>query len=218
MRKIIPGFVISSEASVENFVDLIDFKLHHYNIFPNGVPVWTRIYHDYQFVYGRFMDVPLPQLTGSFHLGALLGRFFTGFTDEQLREKYFTEETIEYARKLIAMRQYYHKQIGIGEMLRKPEIKSDAAPTEVDVRKRGIVKFDAIQTSAWRSNENIPVVFFTNHTDQELTFEFKLDARELPGTPASLVRVDRDGKLHKEKFNGKNVITLPPHGAAALEF
>ncbi len=215
MRKLIPGFIISSEANIEQFVDLIDIKLHHENIYEHAVPVWTKIYHDRQFVYGRNTNYPRVQITSCFHIGALMGRIFMGDSDEKLSRVYLTEETIPYYRKLIAIRDYFNKQIAIGEMLRPPKVKNTLPPTREKIDKANVV-YPAVTASAWRSAAGVPCAVFTNHTDKNADFSFTLDEKET-GKPKNWLIADGDGKLHKLPFNGTK-FTLEPLGVAALEF
>ncbi|MBR2345805.1 MAG: LamG domain-containing protein [Lentisphaeria bacterium] len=214
MRKIIPGFVISSEASVEQFVDLIDFKLHHENVFPNHVPVWTVIYHDYQFVYGRTVSRPKIQVSACFHIGALLGRIF--MDNKGFEKTYFPEGIYAYYRKLIAMRKHFYKQIGVGEMLRPPVVSCATPDEKVNLKN---MKFDypAVPASAWRDANGVPVAFFTNRTDRPETISFELDKNEFKTAPKRWLIADENGKLIPQKYTG-NTITLPPLGVAALEF
>lgn len=216
MRKLIPDFVISSEANIEQFVDVIDFKLHHENIYEHAVPVWTKIYHDRQFVYGRNTNYPGVQITSCFHIGAFLGRIFMGDSDEKLHRVYLTEKFTPYYRKLIAMRKHFYKQIGIGEMLRPPVVKCELPPTKEKIGKNKI-DYPAVNASAWRNTAGTPAAFFTNHTDQKAVFTFTLDPQEFPGKPRHWLIADNDGNLHKQPFNTQT-LELPPQGVAALEF
>ncbi|MBE6399731.1 MAG: LamG domain-containing protein [Lentisphaerae bacterium] len=217
MQKVIPGFVIASEASIEQFVDLIDFKLHHENIYEHAVPVWTKIYHDRQFVYGRNTDPARTQTTACFHIGALLGRIFTGNSDENLRERYLSSEVVKYYRQLIAMRKHFYAQIGVGEMLRPPQVVSDAPALNELIGKKKLA-FPAVTASAWRSSAGVPCAFFTNASAQTAKFTFTLDKNELPGTPKHWVLADDEGNLRTVPFDGTNSFELPPLSVAALEY
>jgi len=217
MQKIIPNFVIASEASIEQFVDLIDFKLHHENIYEHAVPVWTKIYHDRQFVYGRNTDPARTQTTACFHIGALLGRIFTGNSDANLRERYLSSEVVKYYRQLIAMRKHFYAQIGVGEMLRPPQVVSDAPALNELIGKKKLA-FPAVTASAWRSSAGVPCAFFTNASAQTAKFTFSLDKSELPGTPKHWVLADDEGNLRTVPFDGTNSFELPPLSVAALEY
>ena len=218
MRKLIPGFVLSIEASVENFVDLIDFKLHHENIYEHAVPVWTKIYHDRQFVYGRSTSNDKSnrlQLTACFHIGALLGRIFCGNPDESLRGNTLRPELIPYYRQLIAMRKRFYAQIGVGEMLRPPVVKSDLPNTKIEVHKAKL-DYPAVSSSAWRSVDGKACAFFANHTDKPANFTFTLDEKEL-SAPRRWVISDGEGNLSEKPYTG-NSFVLPPLSVVALEF
>ncbi len=215
MRKIIPGFVISSEASIEQFVDLIDVKLHHENIYAHAVPVWTKIYHDRQLLYGRNTNYPRIQITSCFHIGAMLGRIFMGDSDEKLRRVYLTDEILPYYRKLIAVRKRFQPQIAIGEMLRPPQIRNVLPPTREKIEKADIV-YPAVTASAWRSADGVKCAVFTNHTAQSAEFSFSLDKKEL-GEPKNWLIADGEGNLHKQPYSGVD-FTLEPLGVAVLEF
>ncbi|MBQ9804420.1 MAG: hypothetical protein IJW35_06220 [Lentisphaeria bacterium] len=215
LRREIPGFVISSEASIEQFVDLIDFKLHHHNIFTHAVPLWTVVYHDYQFVYGRTVSRPRIQVTACFHIGALLGRIFTD-SPANFEKTYFQEGIYAYYRKLIAMRKRFYGQIVVGEMLRTPEVVCDVPAQKISL-KGSKFEFPAVVASAWRDGKGVPVAFFTNHTDKVVKFTFALDKKEFTTAPKQWVIAGDDGKFTVQKFAG-NELVLPPLGVAALEF
>ena len=149
-------------------------------------------------------------------LQSLLGRIFMGDSDEKLRRVYLTNEMVPYYRKLIAMRKHFYGQIGIGEMLRPPGVKSNLPPTKEKIEKANI-EYPAVTASAWRSADGVPCAFFTNHTAKTAEFTFKLDKTEFPGTPKHWLIADGEGKLHKQPFTGNKLI-LEPLGVAALEF
>lgn len=214
MRKHIPGFIISSEASIEQFVDLIDLKLHHHNIFTDSVPLWTAVYHDYQFVYGRTVSRPQIQTTACFHIGALLGRIFT--SNSGYEKSYFPEGIYAYYRKLVAMRKHFYSQIGIGEMLRPPKVKCSTPAKNISLKGYRFM-LDPVTASAWRNADGVPVAFFTNHTGKAEKFSFMLDEKEFTGKPKRWLIADDNGVLHPQEYNG-NSIELPPLGVAALEY
>ncbi len=217
MNKIVPGFVIASEANIEQFVDLIDFKLHHENIYEHAVPVWTKIYHDRQFVYGRNVNPARIQTTACFHIGALLGRIFTGNSDESLRKNYLSQEVIFYYRQLIAMRKRFYSQIGVGEMLRPPQVVSNVPDVVEKVNKKKFA-YPAVTASAWRSSSGVTCAFFTNASSQNAKFTFTLDKNELPGIPKQWVLADNEGNLRTVPFDGSSTFELAPLSVAALTF
>lgn len=214
MRKVIPGYIISSEASIEQFVDLIDIKLHHHNIFTDSVPLWTAVYHDYQFVYGRTVSRPRIQVTACFHIGAFLGRIFPDNINYE--KAYFPEGIYAYYRKLVAMRKKFYGQIGIGEMLRPPRVKCTTPSKKISLKGSRFM-FAPVVASAWRDGKGVPVAFFTNHTGKSEKFSFTLDEKEFPGKPKRWLIADENGQLHPQEYTG-NTITLSPLGVAALEF
>ena len=217
MRKSIPGFVTCSEASVENFVDLIDFKLHHENIYEHAAPVWAAIYHDRQFVFGRNTNsgfIARVRISSCFHIGAIIGRIFCG--DKSGMEEKVGPVLAPFYRQFIAMRKRFYPQVGIGEMLRPPVVKSDQPDSVTQVHKVRI-RYSAVNASAWRSEDGKAVAFFDNHTDRPANFTFTLDAKELPGKPRHWVISDSEGNLSEKPYTG-NSFTLPPLSVAALEF
>jgi len=217
MRKLIPEYILSSEASIEQFIDKIDLKLHHSNIYPGAVPVWAAIYHDYQFVYGRNASMPEIFTTAAFHIGAIPGRIFTDQTEKSIITTYLKPEIVRYYHCLIAARRKYSDCIGYGEMLRPPVIKNDIPARNIKIRNSVPFAVPVVSGSAWRGKNGRIAVFFTNNTGKPAQFSFELKGREFEKCVAGdVMRIDDDGTGHNiSAANGK--YTLPPYGVAVVE-
>ena len=139
-----------------------------------------------------------------------------GDSDEKLHRVYLTEKFTPYYRKLIAMRRRFYGQIGMGEMIRTPEVVCSTPAEQVNLKGMRF-EFPAINASAWRDSGGTAVIFFTNHTKTPQSFSWSVDARELPGKAAQVVTVSDRGEFtvvpHRE-----NRLTLEPLGVAAVVY
>ena len=217
MRAAIPGYILSSEASIEQFVSAIDVKLHHHNIHTESVPIWAAVYHDYQFVYGRYADLPEVNTTAIFHMGGILGRYFTS-KPEFFRTHFENENAIVYTRQLIALRQKYRNRIGMGEMLRPPTVRCAEPDRRVTSRKMKLV-VPAIQGSAWKECDGGAVLVFTNSTEKPLEFTFALKAGEFDayGKNAWKAVFPKGGRFEEKPYRIGDKLTLPPLSAMAID-
>ena len=216
MRQVRPGFVLSSEASTEQFVDLIDFKLHHYNLHQDGVPLWTAVYHDYQLVYGRTALNPRHHSAAIFHVGGILGRFFPASPD--FVQEYFPEGAAAFYKQLAALRREFRGHLTLGEMLRPPTVACALQP-EYGKDNKSVYVAPPVFGSAWRNEAGEIALFFTNCRNEPAEFEFTLKGAEFDpvrGKPWTLVVPDADGKPTRKPWLGGKY-TLPPLSSVAIE-
>ena len=216
MRKIDPEFVLSSEASTEPFVGVIDLKLHHYNLHLDGIPLWPAVYHDYQLVYGRTATTPRHHTAAMFHLGGILGRVFT--SQPGMMKTYFPGEIPGFYRQLLALRREFRDRIGLGEMLRPPVVDC-AVPPEKGMHNRSAYTAPVVFSSAWRNEAGDVALFFTNSTEKPVEFEFALKGAEfdpIRKNQWTLVVPDGEGKLSRRPWEGGKY-TLPPLGSIAVD-
>ena len=216
MRRLLPGFVLSSEASTEQFIDLIDFKLHHYNLHLDGVPLWAAVYHDYQLVYGRTALNPRHHTAGIFHVGGIPGRIFPA--SEDFEKEYFPEGIAAFYKQMMALRKEYRAQLTLGEMLRPPTVEC-ALPPEEGSDNKSAYTAPAIFRSAWRSEAGEIVLFFTNCRKEPVEFSFTVEGAEFDpvrGKAWTLVVPDAEGELTREPWGGGKY-TLPPLCTIAVE-
>ena len=120
-----PEFVMSGEAPVEAFVDLLDYYLLAVNVLSDGVPLWRAIAGDYMICHGRMMasgkhnDSVIGETAELFLDGVIPGRvsFYGGknFLDlpEHAADKIFVD-------KVIAAIPPTLEYLRLGEMLRTP--------------------------------------------------------------------------------------------------
>jgi Domain of unknown function (DUF6259)/Concanavalin A-like lectin/glucanases superfamily len=206
MRKYNPGAIISSEASIEQFVDIIDAKLLHYNIFSEACPIWQVIYHDYELTYGRYF-FPKPtedvicgriRLASNFHIGAQLARFRPDGSRVGSMRSWKSEKGIKTAASLRSMsflRAATLDYLALGEMLRPPEV---ANSKNIEVK---TIKFTLnvpeVFSSAWRGPDGSVGMFFTNITGRDIASDYSFSATEykVKGKKAQLIYVGADNKV-----------------------
>lgn len=218
MRKYDPNYILCSEASIEQFIDQIDVKLHHYNIFEYSVPVWAAIYHDYQLVHGRSMNteaVNSPEsnaalAAGAFHNGAIIGRFFAD--RHSFRELYCLDALAGFYRQVSACRQEFRDYLSYGEMLRPPKVANSTAENILlGVRKRKF-QHPAVVASLWKAPDGKVAAFVTNASGK--TAECDIVSSDIK--PVQLIRYRNDGSRSLEKFTGGK-LTLAPYSVIVLQ-
>ncbi|MEI8247482.1 MAG: DUF6259 domain-containing protein [Lentisphaerota bacterium] len=219
LRKINPEIILSSEASIEQFVDLIDAKLLHYNIFTECCPIWQVLYHDYQLTYGRSIypaespDRLLSARTiaaSTFHIGAQIGRFRADDNPRGFAKDWDSpvgKALFNMLDKMIIIRDKNLKFIGVGKMLRpamitpNPALKMTAEKFELEVPE--------IFTSSWQAEDLQAGIFFTNITGEPRTFKYEFNREEyqIGAKSPYLISVNAN-KLIIEKPYAGNTLTL----------
>ncbi len=202
MRKYNPGAIVSSEASIEQFVDIIDAKLLHYNIFSESCPVWQVIYHDYELTYGRFF-FPQPKediicgrvrLAANFHTGTQLARFrpdgsMKGWKTETGKKMEVCLKGMSYLRAAAI------DYLALGEMLRPPKV---ANSKNIKVKTlKFTLDVPEIFSSAWRAPDGSVGLFFTNITNRTISSDYSFNAEEygIKGKKAQMIYVGSDNKI-----------------------
>lgn len=218
MRKYYPDYILCSEASIEQFIDQIDVKLHHYNVFENSVPVWAAIYHDYQLVHGRTMNSDAENTpesnavlaAGAFHNGAIIGRFYLDRIE--FKELYCLDKLAGFYRQMSACRRGFRDYLSYGEMLRPPKVANSNAPAvKLGVRKREF-NHPTVVASLWKAPDGKKAAFVTNAS--AVNAEFDLVSNDIK--PETIIRYNGDGTVVKEKFTGGK-LTVAPFSVIALQ-
>ena len=122
-----PEFVMSGEAPVEAFVDLLDYYLLAVNSLSDGIPLWRAIAGDYMICHGRGMtpgpkkDSIIGETAELFLDGVIPGRvsFYGGGNFLELPE-YAADKA--FVNKVIAAIPPTLEYLRMGEMLRAPEL------------------------------------------------------------------------------------------------
>jgi len=187
IKKINPDAAISTEASVEYFIDVADLKLFHYNVIPDAVPLWPTVYHDYQVCYGRTISgsdftadggKPFYMKVGNlFNMGAQIGRFFVAF-DECFPLEDGQEQAFKFVKKVVAYKKLGHRYLTLGEMMRPPNIVTVLPVVETSVRLRYPASLPAVLSSAWRAADGKTGIFFINISGSTIVFEAEIPVRE----------------------------------------
>ncbi len=127
LKKANPEYVMSGEAPVEAFTDLLDYYLLAVNVMPDGIPLWRAIAGDYIICHGRMMtpgpkkDSIVGETAELFLNGTIPGRlsFYGGssFFDrpEFAAEKAFVEKILQAVPPTL-------EYLRMGEMCRIPEL------------------------------------------------------------------------------------------------
>jgi Domain of unknown function (DUF6259) len=187
IKKINPDAAISTEASVEYFIDVADLKLFHYNVIPDAIPLWTAVYHDFQVCYGRTISgadftadsgKPFYMKVGNlFNMGAQVGRFFMPF-DECFPLEKGDDEAFKFVKKVVDYKKLGHKYLTLGEMMRPPKITTQVPQVSTSARLRYPTTLPAVLSSAWGAEDGKIGVFFTNISDSTVEFKVELPVRE----------------------------------------
>jgi hypothetical protein len=229
LRNINPDIIISSEASIEQFVDLIDAKLLHYNIFADCCPIWQTIYHDYQLTYGRGIypaQTPDRLLTGrvnmasTLHIGAQIGRFRPDGSPKSFMKNWNSKLGLELQstlKNLLHIRQKNLKYLAWGEMLRPVTIRG-IKKVKVKTMKFSLM-VPQIFSSSWRANDGSVGIFFTNVTNKPLKIEYEYDKQEykLNGKTAYLFKSEAINKITEKPYSS-NSLTIPAGKTVGIIF
>jgi hypothetical protein len=221
LRKINPEIILSSEASIEQFVDIIDAKLLHYNIFTDCVPLWQTIYHDYQITYGRnffpakteSLSSGLVRLASVFHVGAQIARFRPDTSIVSFQRAWSSskgEKIRVFLKRMLLVRSKYVEFLNMGEMLRPPEL-ADVKTCDVRTRKFQL-NVPEIFASAWRRDDGAVALFLTNITEKSITTELSFNRREYEIPKRAIldvVSVSDDDRLVTRTLSGGKVTVGP---------
>jgi hypothetical protein len=227
LKKIDPEIILSSEASIEQFVDIIDAKLLHYNVFTDCCPLWQTIYHDYQITYGRnfFPAKPeslmsgLVKLSSVFHVGAQIARFRPDTSNVSFMRAWNSPhgQVIEgFLKDMLIVRNEFLKFFNAGEMLRPPRLRE---VREIDVRTRKFqLKVPEVFASSWRASDGDVGVFMTNITNKSIETSVFFDKKEYgvnESVKPSFISVSNEGKIAIVRQSGGN-LTIPPRRTVGL--
>ena len=217
LRKTNPECILSAEACIEQFIDIIDAKLHHYNIFTECIPIWQTVYHDYQISYGRTMSQTRIKLASLLHIGAQFGRYFMSPPESTFEKLYFSDTLLKYTQEMLLFRKKFRKYFTFGEMLRQVKITGAGKPVMTKVKKF-MVKVPNIFSSSWKDKNGSVAIFLTNISDKNkaITIEFDPDEYGVKNIKPRLWQ-QKKGELKPSLFNA-NKLTLPPLTTVGIEY
>lgn len=122
-----PEYVMSGEAPVEAFTDLLDYYLLAVNVMPNGIPLWRAIAGDYIICHGRMMspgpkkDSIIGETAELFLDGTIPGRLsFYGGTSFFDRPEFAADK--KFVEKVLLAIPPTLDYLRMGAMLRAPEL------------------------------------------------------------------------------------------------
>ncbi len=183
IRAIDPEAIMTAEANVEAFIDVLDGKLFHWNIPTNFAPLWTAVYHDYQLCYGRTVPMSADRLEAFVmvvgHLtaeGVQIGRIFTSPEERTVLQPEHGEMLAFLSRCAEARRTAY-EYLCVGEMMRTPVVESDLPV--VTGEHRGIpISLPAVKLRAWRAADGTVAHVLVNLTPDAVDLTYGYDSAD----------------------------------------
>jgi hypothetical protein len=201
-----PDFMTNGEGAAELWIDQMNNKLIHYEIWPGNVPMYGAVYHDYQTYFGRSAQLearnpkdPKPQMQIGWQLilGNQIGRLLQVVMDSEVEYR-----NLGYLKKACQVKDQFSKYLNLGQMLRPPYVSETPLVTTAEfTRINNLCSLPSVVGSAWRSPDGDIAVVLTNMSLEKAGFTFGLDFSELGLDPneSSLVQVYPYKKLLKLK-------------------
>jgi hypothetical protein len=204
-----PDFMINGEGAAENWIDHMNNKLIHYEIWPGYVPLYGTVYHDYQTYFGRVITLraqnpedPKPQMQIGWQLilGNQLGRLWPSALETEVEHR-----NLEYLKKACTVKNRFARYLNLGRMLRPPYVSETPVVTTREFKRmNNRCSLPAVVGSTWRSPDGRVAIVLTNLSTDRQPFTFGIDLAELGFAPDAVqltqvypadrpVVVDRDG-------------------------
>jgi len=209
IRRIDPEAILSGEAPVETYRDILHVNLYALNAMNGYVPAFRTIWGDYSLGHGRTVrpskanDNLVPELTTLFLEGTIFGRFFCSSGKIFLLEPEYAD-AFRFFRKLVAYTEHGMDYLRFGEYLHPAQLNpvpSTISYTEGALNRR--VKCPAVMDSVTRSHTDGSVAIVvvncgatvyrgTVRVDPRL----RSASRRTSHPVAELARMDETGKCH----------------------
>jgi len=190
MKAIDPDAALSAESAVETHIDIVDMNLLSYCAFPNCVPLWHAVYHDYSITYGRSIGSDNLLVDGGqlFIIGAQIGRLYAR-DDPPSVLKPGTEAVQKYLAQLLKLRRECGDFLVLGRMLRPARLPADLPRVDKGTAVKG-VSLPVILTSSWQSPDGRAAVVLLNLGGAR-EFVFECDLTEYGFSPGVGLGVTR---------------------------
>ncbi|MBE6358307.1 MAG: hypothetical protein E7057_03560 [Lentisphaerae bacterium] len=213
--------IISAEAATENYIDLVDLNLIHFNVLKDSCPLFFAVYHDYQIFYGRTFhrnywgnekwnfDNYRYNLAQLFFNGVVLGRFFQGFPGEPYPFSPQEKEYLSFLKMLVKYRNNYLDFLHLGQMMRPPQIRPIPEKIKHGTAKRPYT-IDSVMSSSFRAANGNVMQFFGNLTDKtrRITINFAAVDYQLVGAKVKMTVLDGEKIIKKMVFTDKITYSL----------
>lgn len=223
VKEINPQGIMTGENPCEIYNDLMDGYLLFNHDWPDRVPAFQAIYHDYVGTYGQFLatsakigeDYPFMLPMGlSFINGNQLG--CTARTDYTLSNNGAAD--MAWLRRLAHFRaKVVHRYVGLGEMLRPPKL--GRALPEVSGWWRTeahVFTCPAVIHSAWQASDGRIGIVFLNISEQPQTIAFRLQGLDY-GFPPGLDLAVTGLTLSPKEEPVREPLTVLEGGAGPIE-
>ena len=214
--RINPGVVLQNECGSENYIDTVDARLVHVNVWEPGgsAPLYTAVYHDYQTEYGHriaFGDAdggdPINLMTAAnlFVLGMQIGRIYPSRGRNSFAERWandaFYREQLAFIRRLARYRYHAWPFLGAGRFLRPLELgQLPVVYTENNktITTKGVrCGLPVVLSSVWRAHNGDVAVVLVNLGRETRRVPVSL-ARDpdalIPGAPYTVSAMDEYGR------------------------
>ncbi|MCC6581310.1 MAG: hypothetical protein IT440_12815 [Phycisphaeraceae bacterium] len=203
MRKINPQAILSGEAPVEAFRDLLHVNLYAKNTWDGYVPCFRAIWGDYSLGFGRNVrsakDGPgniISEMAVLFVEGAVIGRIFVdGGSAEVLQPQH--KQALDYLRLISDYSVAGIDHLRFGDYLRPLDLGDMPQVTFTESVENGKVVSPAVMHSVTRSHRDGSVaIVLANVGDQPVTVQVPIDPGLRQGGTAEAVleQMDRGGK------------------------
>jgi hypothetical protein len=174
--------VMTAEASIEYFIDVLDGRLLSMSILPDHCPIFPAVYHDYTTFFGR-TTVPFPdkpnllrmKLANLFVMGAQLGRLFIHYDPPTLFAPE-RKDDLEYFRRLVSYKHAARKFLNLGKFLRPvkmlttmPSISSKHWYRDTEVT------MPVVASSSWLAPHGTVGIVFTNLGSDRFSFRYQFN-------------------------------------------
>lgn len=226
IRKIDPQAIISGEAPIEAFRDLITVNLYALNSYAYYVPIFRTVWGDYGLGYGRNISIAvdakdiIPEMARLFVDGTVLGRFFCEGGDEAWNGPQYGVQK-RYVQKASNYTAAGLDYLRFGEYLHPLELKVPFI-TYTESAEKNKVTAPAVLNSVTRSHRDGSVaIVFANISDKSARFNVAIDAdlrgEELKKSPAVLYQMNEKGELTKiaeGQHAAKQFVRIEPYDIA----
>lgn len=175
--------IIAGEGSAEPWIDILNTKIIHYEIWPGHVPLYGTVYHDYQTYFGRTASLqakdpkdPMPQMQIGWELimGEQLGRLWPDLVKTTVKKR-----NLKYVQKACSVKNKFPQYLNVGQMLRPPYI-SDVPDLTTDEFSRinNLCTLPAVLASAWKSTDGKVAIVVTNMSLEEIDFDLEFSPQD----------------------------------------
>jgi len=226
IREVNPEAILSGEAPVESYRDILHVNLYALNTMNGYVPAFRTIWGDYSLGHGRTVrpsktnDNFVPELTTLFLEGTIFGRFFcSGGTHFFLKQEYAKEHA--FLLDLVAYADHGMDHLRLGEYLHPADL-SPAPPvityTEGALNRK--VGCPAVMNSVTRSHRDgsvATVLVNVGETDYRGAVAIDPSLRGKGQPNAHLVRMDQAGdrrSIRSGKVGWNQPLALRPREIA----